>query len=226
MSKVLREAFKRPDAKRHQQIAAAERAARPGVKETKSKCMKAVWSDPDYRQNVRESIKHAKNLPESKQKTSASMKIIANRPEQRDRVSKQSKERWSNPEFKKQRIVAMSGQNSPNWRGGLSFEPYCPKFNNEFKERVRVFFDRRCLLCGKEEIDNGKRLSVHHCDYDKEVCCNDRPPIFAAVCCRHNTLANHDRERWRLIFHRIIEEVYGGKCYYTKEEFYNLPEPH
>src|SRR5208337_386546 len=29
------------------------------------------------------------------------------------------------------------GEKSPGWKGGISFEPYCIKFNKEFKERVR-----------------------------------------------------------------------------------------
>ncbi len=30
----------------------------------------------------------------------------------------------------------LKGKNSPAWKGGGSFGKYCPKFNNEFKERV------------------------------------------------------------------------------------------
>lgn len=62
-----------------------------------------------------------------------------------------------------------SGPNSPSWRGGISFEPYCPKFNTSLKEDVRTKFGRRCFLSGTEE--NGRRLSVHHCDYLKSQGC-------------------------------------------------------
>ena len=41
-----------------------------------------------------------------------------------------------------------SGPNSPRWKGGISFEPYCEKFNEEFKERVRAFFGYRCQYPG------------------------------------------------------------------------------
>jgi hypothetical protein len=113
-----------------------------------------------------------------------------------------------------------SGPNNPNWNDGASFEPYCPKFNEEFKERVRTFFDGECLICGKSEADLGRKLSVHHVDYDKKVCCNDRPPAFAAVCIRHNVMANYDRERWGYMFHYIIDEIYGGKCYFPRGDFF------
>jgi hypothetical protein len=222
MSKVLTEALNRPDAKQHQCAAAKERNSRPDMKEHVRKAATERWKDADYKQKTSESIKRAKNLPEAKQKTSAAMKIITNLPEQRERARKQSLERWSHPEFRQMVIASMSGPNSPNWNGGTSFDPYCPKFNREFKERVRTFFDHKCVLCGIDETENGRRLSVHHVDYDKEVCCNDRRPAFAAVCGKHNTIANHDRDRWRSIFHRIIDEMYDGKCYFTKEEFCNL----
>jgi hypothetical protein len=70
-----------------------------------------------------------------------------------------------------------------------------------------------------DETENGERLCVHHVDDDKDVCCNDRPPVFAAVCRRHNIMAIYDQKRWQHIFHRIIDELYNGKSYYTKEEF-------
>ncbi len=114
----------------------------------------------------------------------------------------------------------VSGEKNPRWEGGISFEPYCPKFNREFKERVRAFFEYSCVICGKTEGEEYGKLSVHHVDYDKKVCCNERPPMFAAVCRRHNAIANRDRERWQCIFHRIIDEIYGGKSYFTKEEYH------
>jgi hypothetical protein len=116
--------------------------------------------------------------------------------------SKKCADRWS------------VGSNAPNWQGGKSFEPYCPKFNDEFKRRVRAFFDNSCLVCGKTE-----KLCVHHCDYDKKVCCNDRPPAFVCLCNKHNLSANNNRDRWSYMFHYIIDEIYDGKCYFTKEEF-------
>ncbi|MFA7211732.1 MAG: hypothetical protein WC110_09840 [Bacteroidales bacterium] len=113
-----------------------------------------------------------------------------------------------------------TGKYNPSFNNWISFEPYCPKFNREFKERVRAFFGFRCIICGKTEEEEGKNLSVHHVDYDKNVCCNDHSPAFACVCNKHNATANHDRERWQYIFHRIIDEIFDGRCYYTKDEYY------
>jgi hypothetical protein len=111
------------------------------------------------------------------------------------------------------------GPNAPGWKGGISFEPYCPKFNNEFKQRVRAFFDFQCLMCGKPQEENGNALHVHHVNYDKTACCDGKPVHFAALCCRHHSKTSHgDRQRWANMLHIVIEEVYGGRSYLTKEE--------
>ena len=59
-----------------------------------------------------------------------------------------------------------------NWKGGVSANPYCPKFNKALKEEIREAFGRKCFLCGISE--NGKRLHVHHCDYNKGQGCGQR----------------------------------------------------
>lgn len=132
------------------------------------------------------------------------------------KVSSKSKHIFCSQKCQKQWAT---GPNHPLWQDGVSFEPYCIKFNDEFRERVREFQGRTCLICGMIEVENGRKLSVHHVDYNKDVCCNDRPPAFAAVCMRHNAQANFNRDRWQYIYHRIIDEVYDGKSYYTKEEY-------
>ena len=63
-----------------------------------------------------------------------------------------------------------SGENSPNWRGGKSFEPYPAEFNERLKEKVRERDNRICQYCGVEEnIVGGKKIKmvVHHIDGDK-----------------------------------------------------------
>ncbi len=103
------------------------------------------------------------------------------------------------------------GENSPTWKGGISFEPYCPKFNNEFKERVRDFWGRRCGICGEKE--NGRKLSVHHVNYNKMVCCDDTPPLFIPTCEVCHGKTNHRREAWE---HNLTEYImiwFDGESY-------------
>jgi len=114
---------------------------------------------------------------------------------------------------------ALSGNNAPGWRGGISFEPYCPKFNNGLKLRARAFFDFRCMICGKNEAVNGKCLSIHHVEYNKAACCDGKPVRFAALCHSCHSKTNHNRTRWEAMLHRCIDEIWGGRSYYTKEEY-------
>lgn len=79
-------------------------------------------------------------------------------------------------------------ENNPNWRGGVSFGKYCPKFNEKKKEEIREQYNRICQYCGKHEKDNiaknGKqrKLSVHHVDSDKEQGCNGKPWKLIPFC--------------------------------------------
>lgn len=105
------------------------------------------------------------------------------------------------------------------WKGGISYERYCPKFNHGMKTRIREFFNNECVICGKTEQDNGQRMACHHVEYNKNICCDDNKPYFAAVCADHHRRTNGERERWAEMLRRVIDEIYGGKSYYTKEEW-------
>lgn len=90
------------------------------------------------------------------------------------------------------------GEKSWNWKGGSSFEPYCPKFNNQLKERIRDRDDRTCQLCGVKE--NGQKLSVHHIHYDKPNC----NPDLISLCHVCHTKVNHNREHWEQYFTDLL----------------------
>ncbi len=105
-------------------------------------------------------------------------------------------------EFKHRR----HGENSPAWQGGKSFEPYCPRFNSELKESVREKFGRICLLCGKPESENCKKLCVHHVDYDKGQGCNGKAWKLVPLCSVCHTKTNNDREFWEQKIMQLLEE--------------------
>lgn len=116
----------------------------------------------------------------------------------------------------------LQGKENPNWHNGASFEPYCEKFNKEFKNRVRAFFNFTCVVCGRkqEEDVKGQSLHVHHINYRKDACCNsDAVPLFITLCSHCHGKVHYKREYWNAHFQSIIEQKYNGKCYFTKEEF-------
>lgn len=85
-----------------------------------------------------------------------------------------------------------SGDKNGSWRGGVSFVPYCYKFNFEFKETVRYFFNRLCFLCGVTEEESGMRHDVHHVNYNKNCLC-DSNCEFVPLCRSCHNKTNHNR---------------------------------
>ena len=100
-------------------------------------------------------------------------------------------------ETRKKLREATKGENNPRWRGGISFEPYCQKFNNKFKEYIREKFGRICFLCNKTEEQNRRRLAVHHVNYNKSCGCdNDETCQFVPLCNSCNAKVNTNRKEW------------------------------
>ena len=164
---------------------------------------------------------------EHKEKIGASVKIAMSNPDVRKRISDKLTGRKLSEDTKrklgdlhrgkpkseqhrKKLSVAKRLENHPRWLGGKSFEPYCPKFNREFKERVRSFFGYKCVECG---INPKYSLSVHHVNFDKMSCCNGAKPLFVILCKRCHARTNIDREYWEQHFTEIIDSRYGGNCW-------------
>lgn len=67
------------------------------------------------------------------------------------------------------------GKNSHMYDRGQSFYPYCEKFDEPCKQRVRHFFGDVCLICGStKEQNRNKRMDVHHVFIEKRACCEDK----------------------------------------------------
>jgi predicted nucleic acid-binding Zn ribbon protein len=99
---------------------------------------------------------------------------------------------------------------------------YCKKFNQDLKERVRTYFENKCVLCGKTATENGRSLSVHHVNYDKKAGCNGKKFSFVALCKSCHAKVHNDKSRWQSHFETIIERDYNSRSYYTKEEYESL----
>ena len=103
------------------------------------------------------------------------------------------------------------GENAPGWKGGKSFEPYCHKFNDEFKEYIRDKFGRICFLCDKTEAENGRRLSVHHVNYNKDCGCDeDETCQFAPLCISCNSKVNFNRKMWESKIKAMMHNKLNG----------------
>jgi hypothetical protein len=122
------------------------------------------------------------------------------------------------PEARRNASLAQSGSKSFSWRGGVSFEPYCVKFDRAFKKRVRDFFNNTCLQCGKSNFKY--KLHVHHVNFNKQTCCDNSIPLFAPLCNTCHGKTHHNRIFWQYWFTEMINHLYGGKCYFEKDEVY------
>ena len=145
------------------------------------------------------------------------------RPEHSKRISGKN-----NPNYGKRgeeiSMYGRTGEKHPNWQGGLSFFPYCEKFDDDLKERVRNFFNRICFICGMSEAENGQKLSVHHVNYDKMVCCNDERPLFVPLCKSCHAKTHSDRKYWEEFFTASLEYLTDGQCFLPKKENEKLKE--
>ena len=101
--------------------------------------------------------------------------------EVREKISKTLQGQFFSEERRKKISAGNQGCTLDEWNGYTSFEPYCPKFNFVLKEEIRNRDNRVCTLCGKSELLNGRRLSVHHIDGDKMQGC-DKSWYLTTLC--------------------------------------------
>lgn len=93
-------------------------------------------------------------------------------------------------------MYGKSGDKSPVWMGGISFEPYPPEFNSKLKEKIKRRDDYQCQLCGTRE-----KLAVHHIDYRKQNCEADN---LTTLCLSCNVKVNKNREYWTEYFQKEV----------------------
>lgn len=63
-----------------------------------------------------------------------------------------------------------TGEDNPNWNGGTSDDSYPVEFSRWLKEKIRIRDNRTCQMCGKSQEEEGRSLSVHHIDGNKDNC--------------------------------------------------------
>lgn len=97
-------------------------------------------------------------------------------------------------------VVAQAGPGNPNWRGGKSFEPYPPTFNEAFKKKIRQRDSHTCAICKLP----GR--SVHHINYVKE----DTVPENCITLCRPcHMVTNFNRDYWLVAMTNLQEARVG-----------------
>jgi hypothetical protein len=92
---------------------------------------------------------------------------------------------------------SIRGDKSPNWRGGIQYEPYPAAFNDYLKEEIRKRDNYTCQMCGMIDEEHiqiyGYCLSIHHIDYIKENCHKSN---LISLCNQCHSRTNYNREHW------------------------------
>jgi hypothetical protein len=167
-------------------------------KNINSKAQLNYWANnPERRKEI--SIKRKnlwKNDESYKDKMKKSMAAVYNNFEVRNKIGEASKRLWATKEFREKH----SGENNPNWQGGISGEPAYPlDWKEELKEIVRKRDGYVCQVCLTHESKLKRKLHVHHIDYNKENCDLDN---LISLCHNDHMRTNNpkDREKWQSIF--------------------------
>jgi len=98
----------------------------------------------------------------------------------------------------------LSGENGPNWQGGIAYLPYSFDFNYETKEKIAKRDNYTCQFCGGSHKVVRANM-VHHIDYNKK---NTKPRNLILLCNSCNSRANFDRDKWQFLF-EVLQELRG-----------------
>jgi hypothetical protein len=148
---------------------------------------------------------------ETKAKISASEKGKIVRDETKALISVASRGRRHTERVKERIGAATRGDKHWNWQGGISARKYCYRFNITYKRKIRARFGNVCFLCGKTQIENGEKLSVHHVNYNKNCGCDNTKCICVPLCKSCHTKTNGHREYW---YKKIITKLKSTLLWY------------
>lgn len=91
------------------------------------------------------------------------------------------------------------GPGNPNWKGGISKEPYCQEWTCDLKEYIKFRDNYKCQnpFCK----GNCGILCVHHIDYNKKSCIEENLITVGRIC---NLIANGYREFWEAVYKEVM----------------------
>jgi hypothetical protein len=87
--------------------------------------------------------------------------------------------------------IALKGEKSYLWEGGVSFEPYSIDWTDTLKKAIR---ERDCYIC---QVCSEYGNTVHHIDYNKK---NGNSNNLITLCVSCHIKTNKNREYWKNYF--------------------------
>lgn len=92
---------------------------------------------------------------------------------------------------------AQLGEKHPNWKGGISFEPYSTSFTKTLKKEIKKRDNYKCQNCGK----TNKKFHIHHIDYNKQNC--DKSNLIT-LCNSCHSKTNFNRDYWEVFYYASV----------------------
>ena len=78
--------------------------------------------------------------------------------------------------------------------------------NKLFKNKIRDRDNHCCVICNKQEEDLGRKLDIHHIDYNK---LNSFPQNCVSLCRSCHAKTNTNRTAWIVFFQSLLKERYS-----------------
>ena len=173
-------------------------AKRPEVREKISKAAKEIWEDSDYQEKQHTS--HMGNVAYNK----GIVGVVKASEETRKKMRAAHRGKvcpWNSyphpDEHREKNRIAHIGKNNANWRGGSSFESYPESWKEHLREAIRQRDGCICRVCNSEQEQLGKKLDVHHIDYNKE---NVDRENLVSLCHSCHSKTNYNRQFWIVFF--------------------------
>lgn len=196
IDKAIRKACRRPEVIARRK----EVMSRPDVRAKISKSVKEFMRNPEARECLSKTIRKKWRCSDYRSKTAKAIRKGQATPDAKERMHIANLEVWRRPGHRDK----LSGPNASGWRGGISFEPYSTEWHNRLKDTIRQRDHCRCQECGARR--NGKKLAIHHIDYDKKNC---DPENLITLCSRCHAKTNAgDRPRWTRYYQSKIKSIY------------------
>jgi len=89
----------------------------------------------------------------------------------------------------------------PNWKGGISFDPYPPEFNDRLKYKIRKRDNFTCQFPGCQTKENGRAHDCHHINYQKN---DNEETNLITLCYKCHMKTNGNRDYWMNYFQEYL----------------------
>lgn len=188
-SQIQKTLWQDPEYRSRQSEALKSQAQTKVSRQNRSKALKKLWQNPDHRHRMMEKWGNEA----SREKRSRATKETWKDTTYRRKFSEYMKRRWENPEYRQ----GFTGENHPNWQGGVSFEPYPPEFNGALKWQIRKRDSQSCAICGK------RALCVHHINYKKDDNRFENLITLDRAC---HSKTNFNRRFWQIVLSPIAQK--------------------